>query len=288
MLVSGGAAPLNLNTGECALPTYNKVCISDSDRAAKYISDYLRSIDQEYKYISMSDMIDKLKTILGVESESAIWQHPKIRSYIGANFADKILSERYKPEGPANSTKLLNNYNIDDTLELWGKNSQKLFGKKYFHIPYQMIDFMDVGSELSYLDIEELKNQKYDCFGVVLNTDVSAGGGKHWFCIYGDISGDGTRQNPYRIEYFNSSGNPPMDEVIVWMENTKYKLMKYNKKYCEIIRSAPIRLQSSNTECGVWSLIYIRSRLEGKPVGWFYTVNTTCDDMIRLRKLIFR
>jgi hypothetical protein len=285
----GGAVLLDIQSNECALPSYNGACLSKTDTASQYIRDFLKQYGH-FKEIVMStpDIIKATEEFLGVNSESEIWESKKFRDFVGSDYADKILKKKYKPPGPAASTALLDNINIDSNLEQWRDNSAQLFKKKFFCIPFQMIDFMKVGSELSSLDLGEVIKNGHDCFGVVLNTDISSGKGKHWFCLYADFSKEGTKDNPYTLEYFNSSGNPPLDAVIIWMEEACHNLLKYYKKYCDIVRSAPRRLQHSQTECGMWSLLYIRSRLENKPPTFFYTCKATDEDMIRYRGLLFR
>jgi hypothetical protein len=128
----------------------------------------------------------------------------------------------------------------------------------------------------------------YKCFGVVLNTDVSSGRGKHWFAIYGDLDHKGTDKDPIVLEYFNSSGNPPMREVANWLEAAKQDLLKNYSIEADSVVSANRRLQNSMTECGVWSLMYILSRLKGHEPNWYYKTRANDADMIELRSFLFR
>jgi hypothetical protein len=278
---------LNFPEGNCAIPLTDSICVDD--HVIKY-HDYLVNQNQIEKNekISKKICLEKIMKVLKVSTELNIWQHHDFRLFAGPNFCDKILKDKFIIEGPANSTALLDNNNIDETLALWAKHSQKLFNKKFYAIPFQMIDFNIQNTQLANLDMYDLIRDKYDCFGVVLNTDVSSGPGKHWLCLYGDLQHLGEKNDPYTIEFFNSSGNPAVDEITVWMEAQSHSMLKNHKKYVEIIRSAPRRLQHSKSECGMFSLIYIRSRLENKPHNWFYTAKIDDKDMIRYRKKIFR
>jgi hypothetical protein len=218
----------------------------------------------------------------GAKDEREMWSHSSLRKLSVAT------SGRFKPFGPHDSVQLLNNHNIDETLKLYEINAQEMFGIKFKAIPFQMIDFADVGTELSQDNlVYNLIRDKYDAFAVVLNTDVSSGRGKHWFCIFGDLQHAGTAADPHVIEYFNSSGNPPMSPVAVWIEKTKMDLSEDHKIEAVRLDCVPQILQQSHTECGVWSLMYIRSRLDGKPPNWFYSVRTTDDDITAIRKLFF-
>jgi hypothetical protein len=280
------------NISECVLHIHgeNGVCAPPS--IVKKIREYVvRS--SGYNAASVEKMTDDAvmeaaKTLLGVENESEVLDHKDIKGYVGNAAIHQTLQTFFKAIGPTDSTALLDNFNIDETLEKWSIHSEKLFkGNKFYHIPFQMIDFEKTGTELSKLDIQALMSKGYKSFGVVLNTDVSTGGGKHWFCLYGDLDHAGTEKDPIVIEYFNSSGNSPMDSVANWLEGTEHELRKSGVE-ARIHRSVPRRLQESQTECGVWSLMYILSRLKGRPAEWFYNTKANDMDMIDVRKYLFR
>ena len=234
-------------------------------------------------------IINRALDALNLKREVELYRNRKFKRFIGENTAEKILKKRFKAEGPKYSTDLLNNYNIDDTLERWAKYSEKLFNKKFYFIPFQMIDFetAEPHGKLTRLSLYKLKRLGYDSFGVVINTDVSSGGGKHWFALFGDLSHKGTRNDPDVLEYFNSSGNPPRTEITNFLERIKHEYLRDHHKYAVIKYSAPEQLQYSKTECGVWSLMYIKSRLQGKPIDWFYKSKVNDNDIKEMRKHIF-
>jgi len=279
--IKGGAdvvSALGENKTECA--NEELVCITAKEKPL--LTSFLKSEGIKVPNTE-NEVVQISKKVLNVQNESEIWHSPKLRRVMGSHIPELVLSKRYKPEGPANSTSLLNNEHIDNTLKLWEENGEKIFGKKFLHIPFQMIDFEKEGTELAYFNVADAIG-KYDAFAVVLNTDVSSGRGKHWFCIYGDLN---IAKNKIQIEYFNSSGNPPMPEVENWLEKTKISLIR-NNIYADIIYSAPRRIQMSNTECGMWCLVYIKSRLYNKPPHWLYTINAKDADLIKYREQCFR
>lgn len=283
--LGGHLDDLDKDPSECIFE--KKICTSSND--IKIIKHFLID-EKQIEQLDLSDkeIIEKAKKYLNVDSEAGIWENHKFKHFAGINKSTHIVKNIFKPKGPANSTALLDNFNIDETLSQWSKHSKELFGKKYYHIPFQMIDFDKTGTELSRFSIMELLESEYDCFGVVLNTDISSGRGKHWFCLYGDLNHNGTKEDPYTLEYFNSSGNPPMIQVDIFLKRTVYDLLKETGQYCEIIRSAHKRLQYSQTECGVWSLMYIKSRLDGHPYDYFYKRKTSDAEITEMRKRIFR
>lgn len=252
--------------------------------------DFLKKKDALYKpNMSNKEMLIRLKKLLNVESESGILAHPEFQKVVGSEPVKRVLNFRFKPEGPWNSTALLDNFNIDNLLAQFASDHyRKTTGRKFYHIPFQMIDFDQVRSELSRISIPAVIGAGYDSFGVVLNTDVSTGRGKHWFCLFGDLKHRGTEDDPYIIEYFNSSGNPPRPSVRTWMEKTCRDIMLTLGKHADTHTAAPKQIQTSKTECGVWSVMYIKSRLEGHPPDWFYKNKTTDDDIEAFRRYLFR
>ena len=233
-------------------------------------------------------ILEELKKKLGVTTEAEIYGNESFRRHIGNYKADSILKDKFVPTGPSDSTALLDNFNIDNTLAQWSNGSKKEFGRCFYHIPFQMIDFQEEKTELANINLMGLIKNGFDCFGVVLNTDVSSGRGKHWFALFGDLKHKGTQDDPYVLEYFNSSGYPPRPQVTVWLEKVKHDMLKDHKKYVDIVYAAHKQIQYSQTECGVWSLTYILSRLLGKPHDWMVKVGVNDADMINLRKNLFR
>lgn len=265
------------NKSDCVLP--GGVCATDTD--AEYMRRYLltkqRSVPRD-----KAQVVAALMKLLSVESEAAIWEHHAFRKFVGESHARNVLNTRFKPCGPANCVDLLSDRNIDNVLAQWALHSEELFGRKFYHVPFQMIDFDKFKTEFSTLDIPGLKRKGFDCFGCVLNTDVSSGPGIHWFCVFGDLRGDtGT------LEYFNSSGRRPYEEITRWRERKKLEALKQNMNLVDIDATFR-RLQFTNTECGVWSLVYIRKRLEGKPPDWLATQRITDADITAYRAQLFR
>jgi len=289
--VTGGALPLEelraARESECALALAGQaVCALRGD--LELMRRFLRQVDPRAGSFPPKRLVAEIQRHLGVGTESAIWEHPTFRKFVGGGRADEALVACYKAPGPHDSTRLLDNENIDRTLEQWALHGKSFFGRHFRHVPYQMIDFGERRTELATLDLPGLKREGVDCFGVVLNTDVSTGRGKHWFCLFGELRGAGSQADPWHLEYFNSSGNPPRPEVEEWLERTRRELLLQHDIYAEIVRSAPRRLQYSNTECGMWSLLYIYCRLRGKTPEWFYKVRTDDEDMVEARRSIFR
>ena len=259
-----------------------EVCLSPSEFRI------LKQVTVKYNFLdkTMIDMLDYeglvllLRDKLQVDSEKEIWDHEKVKEIVGDSIAKFIKHLKYNPDGPAGSNELLNNFNIDDTLSSYTIRAAVIYSKRFLHVPFQMIDFESQKTELAKLDFIEA-SKKYDCMGVVLNSDVSSGPGKHWFALYVDF-----KKNPLTIEYFNSSGRPPYPEIIDWVENVRSDLLKKNVQVgLKVV--ATQRIQESKTECGVFSLIFIIGRLEGKPTEYFTAKNVNDEYMLKYRNILF-
>lgn len=281
MSIYGGAIP-DLHDGfdnDCTRPD-REICSTEKD--IQKMRHFLRNAGG-IPPKSDSEVVTDVMRLLRLKKESEIYESPAYQRIVGAGAARQSLFENFLAIGPRNSTALLSDTNIDHTLMKWSSISETEYEKKFYHVPFQMIDFYQTQTELAKLNLNELINKGYDCMGVVINTDVSTGRGIHWFCLYVDLS-----SNPITVEYFNSSGFPPRSEVVFWMEQAAMELRKKGKDVKIINATNNRQIQNSKTECGVWSLVYILSRLKGKDPNWIVNTNVDDDDMIQFRKRLFR
>lgn len=198
----------------------------------------------------------------------------------------KYLAPDYlKPYGPSKTRELLSNFNIEDVLKDFSvasakKNTQFTNGP-FYHVSFEMCDFMKSNfSELRDLDFDKLSKLGFKTFGCVLNTDKWSGRGKHWVCIFGKING-----KKIRVEYFNSSGRKVtnMKGLLEWCRKKNEE--GYDLKIKNVVPEDG--LQKNNTECGVWCLCYIKSRLENYPDDFFIKDKIRDKDIIEARAYLF-
>lgn len=239
----------------------------------------------------------------GCKDESCVVNNKKFLNYVrntkGEQAVRRVIvdsRERFKTPGPRESKELISNYNIDEVLQRWAKE----FGS-FFNCPFAMIDF-DIRPQfqLGMIDMGQVHKghtsqklfsfphprtvrRKCDTFGCVLNTDVSTGMGKHWVCVFVDM-----RAKEWTVEYFNSSGRAPPREVTVWMERTANELRSVKAGQTVSTKVVTdVTHQKGDTECGLYSLYYIRSRLEGVPWAKFKEWNIPDDLMTEFRTHLF-
>ena len=92
-------------------------------------------------------------------------------------------------------------------------------------------------------------------FGFIFNTDTHDKTGSHWISMFLDL-------NKNKVFFFDSNGNEMPDEI----DKLIKKLKKQGKKCGITLKSDSnigIRHQTRNTECGIYSLYFIVSILEG-------------------------
>lgn len=252
---------------------YNIKYSNDNDDLVKKLTEYL-----ECNYLTISCLLEKIR-------------NSSDKLDIDTDLLNKQISQLKQP-GPFDSKEWFSNINIDDTLEQF----EDLFkDKNFLHIYFHMRDFKksnsnpDEKKNLNKIKFSEYYKKGIRCFGVVFNTDVSTGGGEHWFAIFGDFS-----KNPFTIEHFNSSGDNPLPEISDLMSSIKHEMLKYcfdkksisnndNKTYniagsspyngddsdnindddtmIKCINATRIVNQKDNHSCGSYSLFYILCRL---------------------------
>jgi len=243
----------------------------------------------------MKAVIDKAKVITKCDSEMCVLDSNQVRQKVDADKLKKNKETKFKHPGPSNNTKLLSNFNIDTVL----KNLTHVDKHKgFYHMVFQMIDFNGSmrwpPSEMATTDIcADIIEKGYNCMGVVLNTDNRSGTGKHWFCIFCDFRGSGSQQDPYTVEYFNSSGNLPLEPVLVWLNKTAKHISHHEfasgakKRHCAKVVASRVRHQQSQTECGLYSLYYIWCRLNKEPIESFRGRPIPDAKMTEFRKHLF-
>ena len=115
--------------------------------------------------------------------------------------------------------------------------------------------------------------------------------GWHAIVLLIDIRGDTFEE--WTIEYFDSSGYPPNSYISSVMENLKEEIKKYRtkKKHTGGVDTAIVterlKQQTTSTECGPISLIYIRRRLEGISYKAFSKYKISEDFAKSFRQFIF-
>lgn len=187
---------------------------------------------------------------------------------------------KFDPRGPRNNTELIYSTDIDIIMRRWGDEHPTFMSCKF-----AMMDFATNGNELGSTDYTRaFQSGQFTKFGCVLNTDLSYNPGKHWVALFIDYSPASTT-----VEYFDSVGNPPSREVCAWLRQTQADIQKIpGTTNINIKIVTTINHQRFNTECGVYALFYIRSRLMGTAISFFESDRISDDEIKVFRTHLFR
>jgi hypothetical protein len=268
------------DSGECAFSAGGSGAVCSPKHVVDKMKQFAK-VKGKTAVVAFDDRraVETVKDLLNCNSESCILKRPDFQEFARLNNIDALLDSFFKPAGPK-GFGLLSNFNIDDVLDQFVKRFES---RKFLHIPFQMRDFQRVGTKLSTVNLAREFKGGARCFGVVLNTDVSTGRGIHWFCLFGEHYGD-----QIVLEYFNSSGRPPLPEVQAWLLKTKHHLAKEMKLPVDIWYSTGIQFQDDDHSCGVYCLCYIWLRLERVSPKWFKSTKFNDSLMHRARDVLFR
>lgn len=285
------------NTKELITNTTTSECVGDKSICSSKRMINLMSTFSNKKGPDIN-IVKEVANKLHCDSESCILINPEFTKYVeketgSTNIIKYELNKNFKTRGPRNSTNLLSNYNIDETLLRWSREF-----KDFFPCPFSMIDFKITNNAFNKINVSDVIIGKvtlndpidgphhgpFSTYACVLNTDTSLGQGKHWVCVFVDCR---NKRGIWTLEYFNSSGNPPNSDVNEWLEMQRNNLLKiYNN--VETIAVTNIVHQQSNTECGMYVLYYIRSRLDNVSYKHFLNHKIKDQDVTTFRKHVFR
>jgi hypothetical protein len=184
--------------------------------------------------------------------------------------------ENIKPKGPFNSTKWLSNADLDNVL----KSYQKQYPKFKFYPSCLM------NESFTSIDLyQDIISDDVDSVACVVNTtEVCSGSGscgEHWVCIYMEKT-----SSAITLEFFNSAGSPPPPKVLRMFKTAVDNMRGDTRTIVEKLTQCPH--QQNDTECGVYCLYFIRSRLEGIAFERFTNSTMISDEaMIMFRRYIF-
>jgi len=246
------------------------------------------------------EVIERAMQKVGCDGEKCVLESKEFKEFAGEKLVERVLKQHFKDVGPADSFAWLSNSDVDGPLQKIADEP----GSTYMHVRFQMRDFADkkmsdeeienmrkamtkkefdemLLGKLANIDFVEKIKSGVKSFGTVFNTDYSTGRGQHWFAVYGDFA-----STPMTLEYFNSSGDPPLSEVRIWLDTTKHKLEKALNRKTEVV-VCPMQHQTDTHSCGAYSVYYIISRLSGVPYTTFHRTVVPDKRMHGFRKMLF-
>lgn len=192
--------------------------------------------------------------------EELCWMNKLSSGGLPSNVKKRMMKELFVPERPSEWSQKPNAWlsNIDISLVM---NQYVIAYPQFEFIGPVSIDFASkksntcVDPELCNLSIRKLLHRKKTDIGIVFNLDTHEGPGTHWVSMFMRLSG----QSPFMF-YFNSTGESEPPEIVALRDKTQadYKMVTGNKL---AYYSSTAEHQQSNTECGMYSLVFLVSML---------------------------
>lgn len=218
--------------------------------------------------------------------------------WIEQNFIDydkkKKLEDLFRPKKPKewykNNRTWLNTYDILYVLQQYeDKYNDFIFLGVY------PIDFGDsnsfgncIGDVMCTFNIKQMKQKKKDRFGMVLNLDRHDEPGSHWVAVFCNINPD--KEN-FGIYYYDSVAYPPSNEVKQFMFKIYNQISSiYSKDISDRFQYGENKIQKQfkNTECGIFSIVFITQCLKNVSFPHICVRMKKDDDINKIRDILYR
>lgn len=230
-------------------------------------------------------------------SESELWN--RIEQMVKKNFnctnelcwstlpfirQKNVLLKRFKPFKPKewdkNKNTWLNTTDIENVMEQYEERFPdfRFLGVSPIDYDYKFDDNECVTEDLCRLNIKDLYDKGFRRLGAVFNLDKHDESGSHWVSFYCDFNerevyyydSYGLRP-PYDVrklmkEISRQSNNIPKSQETIYQDDKGVCLDECGRDNKELFSTYynDIRHQFKNSECGVYSMHFIISFLEGK------------------------
>jgi len=157
----------------------------------------------------------------------------------------------------------LSNFDIDIIMKQYHHKYPNFTFLGTFPIDFQESNLFGCVSNLCGFNIDNIISKKKNCFGIVLNTDKHTQSGAHWISIFCNL-------RTFKIYFFNSATNNQSripEEVKSFVHNIQKQVLKLYHRQLEFKFNDKVKHQSSNSECGIYSIYFILSLLDADENG---------------------
>jgi len=203
----------------------------------------------------------------------------------------QALQRNYRPPKPLawykNKHTWLNTFDILDVMKQY-----ELLHKDFSFMGVFPIDFQQtypgdsdrcIGKDMCNFNIQEhllAKGKKR--FALVLNLDRHHEPGSHWVALYANLN---PKRENFGIYYYDSVSTPPSEEVTSFMKSVATQInhpdfeLGYNQ----------IQKQMKNSECGVFSMVFLTQMLKQQyPFDFICQHMKKDDEMNDIRDILYR
>lgn len=273
-----------------------------------YTTSNLKDIAQVYNNQHSKDVIDTDKIVKKKELHRVIASKFKTQCgedetcwldklYIDSNMKERLL-EAFRHKKPTawykNIRMWLNSHDIQNVMSQYHKRYDDFVFLGVYPIDFESKSSSG-GCVTGRMCTFNLKTDVLDKgkqrFGLIVNTDPHYRGGQHWFAIYCNLN---PRKNNFGIYLYDSTATKNFvvpKEMKIFMKHVKEQVQatlppKDAAKF--VIAHNTIKSQSKNTECGIFSIVFLTQCLKNIPFQKICEKMYNDDMMVKFRDYFFR
>ena len=214
----------------------------------------------------------------------------------------KQLSNSFRPVKPRewykNPRTWLNTFDILDVMKQYEKKYKDFIFFGVYPIDFQSTysngqcigDFTleNHRSDLCNFHIKNILDNKKTRFAMVLNLDNHTQSGSHWVAVYCSLK---PKDKNFGIYYYDSVAYPPDKEVVNFVTQIKNQVKELFPPEVAATfeyKHNTVRRQYKNTECGVFSMVFLATIIENKEFDMVCQNMKKDDDINQIRDVFYR
>mgnify|MGYP001420840584 CR=1 FL=1 len=210
------------------------------------------------------------------------------QNFMKDGLTKELLNYTFAPFAPSSWVKNPNTWLTSVDISKVMKQYENRYPKFNFigpsPIDYDALDENNerVWDELYDFDVDkQIKKGKYK-IGIVFNTDDHTKSGAHWISLFINLKTG-------EMDYFDSVGDKAPSNVKKFCNMVKKQAKKSNHELPEFVFDEiyPNSHQKKDTECGIYSLYFIKNMIEKNNFDFFKHKKIKDDDMEKFRDYFF-
>jgi hypothetical protein len=255
---------------------------STATQTTCYTPEVLKQIRDSYNQNHPKEMIttddlnqiwQELKNRLSHCKKEDCWLKEIRNTQMQKHLDEYIFAPDHPPEWKNSPNEWLSNIDILKVLQQYEKKVPT-----FQFIGPTPIDFDSrpkeeggkcVWEDLCHFDLAKSIQKGKRHFGIVFNLDTHEKSGSHWVSLFISVHPETASKERSFAFFFDSAGSPAPREVKQLISRVKeqWHALYPHLPTVRFIQNAPHTHQYSNTECGMYSLIFIITMLTGKPLN---------------------
>lgn len=203
-----------------------------------------------------------------------------------SNSEKKAIEEDvFRPKMPSEWKTNMNTWLSDEDIRKAMRQYEEAFPEfKFLEVvpidfsaqdPYEKDKKKCIVDSFCHVELASLKASGKTKVGAVFNLDPSYKGGSHWVALFINI-------NSHEVLYFDSYGLPPPEQISRFMRSLTLQDSKMQLKH------NARRFQYKDSECGMYSMIFILCMLSGESFKYFCKHPISDEQAEAFRKFMYR